>query len=48
MDIFRQSSLARENMGLLAVLDETHEGHAFHGLPVVRGEQLGDLAWDGC
>ena len=79
-DILRQSSLTRENLSLLSlmealaagervtqrdlarillglvdggcpevvgVLDETYEGHVFHGVPVVRGEGLGELVWDG-
>ena len=53
--LYGASDVARILLGLVdgacpevvGVLDETHEGHAFHGVPVVRGEGLGELAWDG-
>ena len=53
--LYGASDVARILLGLVdggcpevvGVLDEVHEGHVFHGVPVVRGEGLGELAWDG-
>ena len=52
--LYGASDAARILLGLadgacpavVGVLDETYDGHAFHGVPVVRGDGLGDLAWD--
>ena len=31
---------------VVGVVDEAYEGHAFYGVPVVRGQQVGDLTWE--